>query len=163
MAKFNFDLDNAQPRAEHFYLVVSPERLLCWGFELRLLGEAYGKVYGDEVFKAILEGLKDLSQTKNRCIREQRFALWCGDYSDGFWVGVTAKLSSEVVEILGCHLQRVAGYRHKRYGHIASLQLTPFFMYDHGRVIEYSDDSVAGLERQDAYSSGMMVSYRLLW
>lgn len=74
-----------------------------------------------------------------------------------------ASLSAAVVEILDHHLQRVAGYHTLEYGYASSLQFTAFFMYDHGRVIEYSDDSVAGKERDDAYGSGVTVSYRLLW
>lgn len=72
-------------------------------------------------------------------------------------------LSAAVVGILNQHLQRVAGYHTLEYGYAPSLQFTVFFMYDHGRVVEYSDDSVAGKECDDAYGSGVAVSYRLLW
>lgn len=158
-----FDLDNIQPSAQHFDLIVSPKRLLCWAFELRRLIEAHGDVYGAEVFKSILEGLKQLSESENKRTRRCHFALWGGDYLGSFSVGVPTSLNAEVMEILGLHLRRVTGYYTQEFGYTASLPFSPLFTYDAGRVIEYSDDSVAGQEYPDAYGSGVTVNYRLIW
>jgi hypothetical protein len=135
---------------------------LCWGFELARLTEVYGNYYSPGVFKALLEGLKELSESKNESLRESQFVVWGGDYFESFWVGVPADISADVTEVLGRHLRGVAGYHTQEIGHFASLSLTALFRYDRGRFIEYSDDSVAGQEGSDKYGVGVKVSYRLL-
>lgn len=159
----NLVLDNACPQAQHFDLIPTPERLLCWGFELARLTEVHGDYYAPGMYKALLEGLQDLSNAVNKRLRERCFAVWGGDYSDSFWVGVPAALDSRVAKVLGQHFRGVAGYHTQEFGHAAALWLTVLFRYDNGQVIEYSDDSVAGQEYPDAYGSGVKVSYQLLW
>lgn len=123
----------------------------------------YGNYYVTGVFKALLEGFGELSERKEKRPRECHFAVWGGDHLDSFWIGVPANLNADVVEVLGGHLRRVAGYLTLEYGHAASLSFIALFRYDRGRVIEYSDDSIAGQESQDAYGAGVKVSHRLLW
>jgi len=158
----DFDLDNVEPRAEHFDLISAPERLLCWGFELARLTEVYGDYYSPGVFKALLEGLKELSESKNARLRESQFVVWGGDHFESFSVGVPADLSADVTEVLRRHLRGVVGYHTEEIGHFASLSVTALFRYDRGRFIEYSDDSAAGQEGSDKYGAGVKVSYRLL-
>jgi hypothetical protein len=159
----DFDLNSIQPRAEHFDLIDPPERLFCWGIELGRLIETYGKFYPAGVFKALLEGFGELAESKDERRRERQFVVWGGDYLDSFWVGVPADLGGVITDVLGRYLQRIQGYHTQEFGYLPSLSFTALFTYDHGRVIEYSDDSVAGGELPNAYGSRVTVSYRLLW
>lgn len=159
----DFNLDAVEPKVEHLDLISPPERMYCWGFDLVRLTEAYGNDYGTGVYKALLEGLGNLSESKNERRRGRRFAVWGGDYLDRFWVGVPADLSADVMQVLGRRLRQVTGYCTAEYGHTASLPFLALFRYDHGQVIEYSDDAVAGQEHPNAHGSGVTVSYRMLW
>jgi hypothetical protein len=61
-------LENRRTKVEHYDSVRAPERLVCWGFEWQVLTEAYGHSYHAGVFKSLLSGLKELSESKNKRI-----------------------------------------------------------------------------------------------
>lgn len=163
MAINTLDLENVHPKAELFDLITRPKLLLCWSFELRFSAKGGGYLDPDEVFKSLLTALKEISESKNKRVRECQFTVWCGEYLDGLWVCVPANLNARVTNILYSHFHQVPGFYLQEFGDGASLPFTLFFRYDRGRVIEYSDDSVAGQERLDAYGAGMTVHYRLEW
>jgi hypothetical protein len=125
--------------------------------------KAGGYLDSDEVFKSLLIALKELSESKNKRVREGQFTVWCGEYLDGLWIGVPGSLSAKITNILRSHFKQVTGFYSQEYGDTSYLPFTLFFRYDRGRVIEYSDDSVAGQERLDAYGAGVTVHYRLEW
>jgi hypothetical protein len=126
-----------------------------------MLSEAYGGYYEAGVFNALLTGLKELSESKNRRKREREFLI-CGGYylHDTFWIGVSSSLNADVTNILARHLREVAGYDSQEYSDSAPLPFVPLFRYEHGQIIEYSIVSDGACS--DAYWSGVKVSYRLL-
>lgn len=156
------DLENLHPKPEHFDIVTVPQTLLCWGFDTRNMMDAYGIGFELTVFRALLTGLKEISESKNRRVRKRQFVILGGFYLwDTYWIGVPANIYADVAFILVRHFQRLAGYETQDYGDISYLHFSVLFKYDHGRVIEYSDVSDAGMECLDAYESGMKVYYRL--
>jgi hypothetical protein len=68
-----------------------------------------------------------------------------------------------VVLLLGRRLRLVSGYTTQEFAHTGTLAPLELFRYDHGRIIQYSDESVAGQERPDRYGAGVTVSYRMTW
>jgi hypothetical protein len=142
-------------------LLRASKLLLCWGFEVRLLTEAYGNYHEAGVFKHLLTGLKELSESTNKRKRERDFIVWGGYYLlDTFWIGVPGRLNAEVTDILARHLWDVTGYDSQEHSDAAALPFVALFRYDHGRIIEYS--AVSDGECSDAYGSGVKVSYQLL-
>lgn len=136
--------------------------LVCWGFDIEKLTEAYDYPYTVGIYKALLEGFGELAKSKNKRQCECYFTVWRGDILWNFWVGVPDSLPDTTLEVLDRHLKPVTGYYSKKFGETEAFRLDVRFAYDHGRVIQYCDDSVAGEERPDAYGSGVTVNYRLL-
>jgi hypothetical protein len=156
-----FDDNNVKPQNIHTDLARPPGLLLFWGFDVQLLAQAYGGYYEGGVFKALLTGLKELSESKNKRKRERDFTMWGGHYlHDTFWIGVPSSLSAEVTDSLSRHLWQVAGFSSQEYSDYVTHPFIAIFRYDHGRIIEYSvvSDGVCS----DAYGSGVDVSYQLL-
>jgi hypothetical protein len=158
-----FDSDHIFPESQYYDLVIPPKRLLCWGFDGRLLAEAHGNSHYAEVFKALLIGLNELAGSKNKRVRESDFSIWGGEYLDGFWVGVPSTINAKTAGIMRHQFEQVTGYDTQDFGDMASLPFILFFRYNRGLVIEYSCDSLAGREDEDAYDSGVRVRYRLSW
>lgn len=157
----SFDADYARPIQEQLASSCLPKRLLCWGFDVQMLAEAYGGYYEAGVFKALLTGLKELSESKNKRKREREFLI-CGGYylHDTFWIGVSSSLNADVTNILARHFREVAGYDSQEYSGSAPLPFVALFRYEYGRIIEFS--AVSDGECSDAYGSGVKVSYWLL-
>jgi hypothetical protein len=157
----SFDADYARPTQEQLASNCLPKSLLCWGFDVQLLAEAYGGYYEAGVFKALLTGLKELSESKNRRKREREFLI-CGGYylHDTFWIGVSSSLNADVANILAHHLREVVGYDSQEYSDSTLLPFVALFKYEYGLIIEYS--TVAYGECSDAYGSGVKVNYQLL-
>lgn len=138
-----------------------PKNMLCWGFDVQMLTEAYGGYHEAGVFKSLLTGLKELSESKNKRKREREFIIYGGYYLlDTFWIGVSSGLSGDVAITLARHLREVAGYDSQEYSDSASLPFAALFRYECGQIIEYS--VISDGECSDAYGSGVKVSYRLL-
>lgn len=157
------DTDHIFPESKYYDLVIPPKRLLCWGFDSRSMSEAHDSSHYEEIFKALLIGLNELAGSKNKRVRESDFSIWGGEYLDGFWVGVPSSISAETAGILRHQFKQVTGYNTQEFGDMASLPFILFFRYTRGLVIEYSCDSLAGREGEDAYESGVRVHYRLSW
>lgn len=156
-----FDLDDVFPNWKYYDLILPPKRLLCWGFESQTLAESYRNTHYREVFKAILTGLNELSESGDKRVRESHFSIWGGEYLGEFWVGVPATINAKTAHILRCRLEQVIGYKEQEFGDMALLPFVLFFRYCRGQVIEYSCDSLVGRESEDAYGAGVKVHYRL--
>lgn len=137
--------------------------LFCWEFRLQSLEEHYGSYYGLPVIAALLQGLKALSEGDG-AEKDARFTIWLGDHGAHYWVGVLSDLSANVTNLLGQFFTPVEGYDTSEFGPLSEMGLRPQFRYEAGRIIEYSDESMAGTQRVDDdewYGSGLTIHYRL--
>jgi hypothetical protein len=71
-----FDDNNVKPKTRYTGLAHPPRLLLFWGFDVQLLAQTYGGYYEGGVFKALLTGVKELSESKNKRKRERDFTMW---------------------------------------------------------------------------------------
>jgi hypothetical protein len=70
------DTDSEDGGVELYDLLHVPERLYCWEFDLETLVEVYdGGHYTEGVYRALLEGLGELSRRKNKRLREREFVV----------------------------------------------------------------------------------------
>lgn len=144
--------------------LVTPPRLICWGFELARLEEVCPDWPDtDGVYKALLEGLRELSEKKSERLREQDFVVWGGEFQLYYWIGVKDSVSAGVVRVLDRHLRSASGFGRHQYGYSESLRPVAIFRYNRGRIYEYSEDELAGKRRLDKYGARVKVTHRIAW
>ena len=140
-------------------------RLWCYLFRLEVL-EKTATIYSTPVIKALLSGLRELMQSRNKRVRERAFTIWGGDYfafDSYFVVAVPRELPVQVTEVLRRRFELVEGYSTMEGGSLPIVPVVPWFRYEGGTVIEYSDDSMCGKTRLDDdenYGSGLMLHFR---
>ncbi|MCE5216112.1 hypothetical protein LLH03_03675 [bacterium] len=116
------------------------------------------------VLTAVLRSLRTLSESPRKRLRDRCFTIWAGEHGDHFCVGLPQRISAEVAEFMACDLRTVSGYEAVRYVSTPYVPLSPALRYERGRVIQYSGECVAGVERLDDhrwYGSGLTILHRV--
>lgn len=143
----------------HTDYISSNHEVFCWAFRLDVLE----KTDGMPVTTALFQGLKDLSESKNKRLRDRRFTIWMGDDARMFYWVAMSHPAVAVTNLLCRHFSRVAGYETSESALLTQLPVMPRFRYERGQVIEYSDRDLVGTWRVDDgdwYGSGLTVLRR---
>ena len=138
--------------------IPTQQYLISWGFNPESLDNTYRGANALPVTRALLHGLKAISESKNKRLRNRRFTIWMGDYYLWYWVGIPGRISCLVTDVLDRFFRKITGFETLGYGELATMQLVPMFRYEAGRVIQYVDMEVAGKERVDGddnFGSGL--------
>ena len=150
---------------QHTDYIPTQQYLICWGFNAETVEKVYsGGPSPFPVTRALVHGLKAISESKNKRLRDQRFTIWMGSYYLWDWVGIPGRISSQVTDVLDRFFRKITGFETLGYGELATMQLVPMFRYEAGRVIQYVDMEVAGKERVDGddnFGSGLNIIYRM--
>ncbi len=130
--------------------------LVCFGFDPHTLAEedGGGAFYGEPVFHHAVKALQAIGQAKNKTIRERAFTLYFGDYGPYFCVGVPTPLSGAVRSVLREQFERLQAFQWVESGSNATLCLVPLLRYDHGAIIDYSENAPPGTWRIDDDDEG---------
>jgi len=152
---------------KHTDFIKERQEVLVWEFDIAELKRAYEvEVYSLPVEIELFRALKKISSSKNRLVRERSFTLFTGDCGPGcelFAVGITAKTSSKVTDIITLCFEGIRGYVTMEYGEIPSAPLIPCYRYEHGSLFEYTAEyfNAGKLRPDDAVISGLKVNYRM--
>ncbi len=144
--------------------IPTQQYLICWGFNPQTLDNTYRGANAFPMTRALLRGLKAISESKNKRLRDRRFTIWMGSYYLCDWVGIPGRISSRVTDALDRFFREITGFETLEYGELAIMQLVPRFRYEVGRVIQYADMEDAGKERVDGdnnFASGLTIVYRM--
>ncbi|MBM3497014.1 MAG: hypothetical protein FJX72_22235, partial [Armatimonadetes bacterium] len=130
---------------------IAPEFMFSFVYSLDRLG-AVSPFYTAPVLRALLTGLRDLAKHPRKMMRNQAFTVFHADALQfgAYVLGIGVK-DARVSDFLGRHLRAVAGFREMDHGTGA---LVPIYRYDHGFVIEYTDDDGAR-PHADSFATGL--------
>lgn len=137
--------------------------VLVWGFYLAELIKGDPGFYALPVYRALIQGLCAVADSKNKRTRERKFTVWAGDYGDCFWIGIPGEISSNVSGLLDAQLRHVAGFQWMEFGTIPEMPLIPMYAYDHGKVIRYGNFVDAGkeyIDETDSFGTGALLQVR---
>lgn len=157
-------VDRSETWLGHTDFIAEEHDLVCWQYSLGTLEREYPLFPVRPVFAAVLRSLKALSESPRKRLRERSFTVWAGDHGDCFCVGLPQRISAEVAEFIACDLRSVPGYEAVRYVSTPYVPLSPALRYERGRVIQYSEECVVGMERLDDdrwYGSGLTILHRV--
>ena len=116
----------------------------------------------DEVVKNLLRTLGELSQSKNKRLRERQFTIWWGD-PHYLIIGIPEDSPLPLKQFMHDRMNRAAGYECSESTEASQSTMSYKFRYEAGRIIVYDDPSLAGLVTEDTdynYGSGVTVEYR---
>lgn len=131
---------------------------------MTLLEEVYPEwLHTEGIYKALLEGLRELSEKKSERLREQDFVVWGGEFQLHYWIGIPDAINAGVVKVMDRHLRLVPGFGRNKYEYSESLRPEAIFRYKQGRIYEYSDEELAGKKRLDEYGARVKVIHRVAW
>lgn len=150
--------------------LIADEPATLYLFSIDALSAQEG-FYSNPVFRQLLRALRDLGQDERRQYREQAFTLFAGDLFDAAVAGVEGEIfglavdsaAATAIEPLRRAMTQVAGFCGVDMG--AALQLIPKFRYDHGYVVEYCEEELAGTsytDDADNFGSGLTI-FRRTW
>lgn len=149
-------------RSPHTDFIAENQPLIAWLFDKRSLGDPTAGASETPVVRALLSGLRELSESPDKRLRDSAFTIWLGDHEGHFCVGVPHRTSPHVLDLMSVQLRSVPGYWGTDYLP-REARLGPTFRYEGGRVIEYSEDEFAGTDRLDdgrGYDSGLTFALR---
>jgi hypothetical protein len=140
--------------------------LICWGFNFRELETYNMGSYAYPVCRALLLGMKELTESRNKFIRMRHFTVFAGDYGDEneyFWAGIRHSISHRVVDIFSKHLKALRGYYQMMEDRTPWIPLIPMYRYEYGNIIEYTEESrLAGrMHIEKRFGTGVRILYRM--
>ena len=156
-------LSYAEIFARYTDYILTQQYLICWGFDPETLDNTYRGANAFPMTRALLHGLKAISESKNKRLRDRRLTVWMGSYFRYDWVGIPGGISSRVTELLSRFFWEITGFETLEFGELATMQLVPMFRYELGRIIQYVDAEDAGQERVDGddnFGTGLTILYR---
>lgn len=139
------------------YIDMSQE-VFCWEFSLSAGDDIY-----DTVKTELLRGLKALSESKNRRLRDRRFTIALGDDAVWYYYVAITRPATDLTRFLNRYLIPIEGYDTSEFAFLNTVKALPRLRYEAGQVIEYSDADLAGTWRDDDddwYGSGLRIQYR---
>jgi hypothetical protein len=151
----------------HTDFISNRQEILLWEFSISELQRHYDvQIYSLPIEIELFRAIKAMAASGNKQLRERSFTIFMGDCGPGFElfaVGVPAKTSSRVTDLITGCFENIRGYETMEYGQIPFVPLIPCYRYDHGAMFEYTKDYfMAGKRRaDDAVISGMGVFYRM--
>lgn len=149
------------------------QNLTCWlyrqpGSDHLVLYTNAGHADFSEVMRNLLRTLGELSQSKNKRLRERRFTIWAGD-PHYLVLGIPEDSPLLLTQFMHARMGRVAGYEISEGTEASQSVMTPQFRYEAGKIIVYDDRCLAGYvtsEEIHNYGSGVIIQYRVkgpLW
>lgn len=143
--------------------VIGDETVVVYTFDIDALSHVAGD-YSEPVIRVLLRSLRELGASKSKKLRSNAFTVFVGDIIgyDLFAVALSTK-SPELVNFLTPYFSQVTGYRTLEAS--SSRQFLPKFRYDHGYIVEYSDEGLEGtkyFDNDDFYGSEQVI-YRRIW
>jgi len=141
--------------------------LIAWFFDTEDVDAVTGGSWGRLLLEPLMAGLRELSESASKCLRESAFTILLGEYENQwgysyYHIGVPPNTHQGVLELLTGRLNSVPGYWGLEDLPEGAVR-TPVFRYEQGRAIAYSEPEVAGSEYLDDdawYGSGLTVLRR---
>jgi len=147
-------------RTEFCDHVPEHESVLCWTFNRGTLEkEGYG-CPSVPVYRALMQGLKELADSERISLREQQFFIWTWERSGLFRLAACTGITDNGAGVLCRIFAKVPAFLALEAGKMPSPGMVPVLAYDHGVVVEYGPPEHAGSEYHDP-ESGCLVQGRV--
>jgi hypothetical protein len=129
-------------------IISDKQTLQCWGFDINTLKENGISDYTRNVRDAILYSLQNITESKNKRIRDRAFTVFIGDYGNDFEffaAGIKITIDKRIKQIITTNFQSVQGY-YESFGEATPyISLTPEYRYTYGKIFQYTfEDSKIG-------------------